>query len=160
MRASAGPPTHPSGRRSPWESTLVYRITGDSLMRPFLALALGCGGLAALVASGPASASGPYPHGAPECIAAPLPAPPIRYELRTVTLYQTENRTEYREVQRTVLRQVPELQEREVQETVMVPCTREEVRERTAMVPKVHMETRQRTVVHTDYREEQRTRTV
>ena len=127
-------------------------------MRPFVVPSLVCAGLAALIACGPVRASDPCLPCPEEAINAPLPAP--RYELRTVTRYRTENRTEYREVQRTVLRRVPEVQERQVQETVMVPCTREEVRERTTMVPKVHMETRERTVMRTDYREEQRARTI
>ncbi len=125
-------------------------------MRRFLLLTLAGAGFAALVASGPASASGRCPPRA-ECVTATLR---VQLQPRTVTFYMTENRTEYRDVQRTVLRQFPEVREREVQETVMVPCWRDVVRERTKMVPQVHMETRQRTVVHTDYREEERERTI
>lgn len=125
-------------------------------MRRFLLLSLAGAGFAALVASGPASASGLCPP-PPECVPAP---PPVRYEPRTVTLFMTEFHTEYRDVRHTVFHKVPELREREVQETVLVPFWRDEVRERTKWVPKVHMETRERTVVHTDYREEKRERTV
>ena len=121
-------------------------------MRRFLLLSLAGAGLTALVASGPASASGLCPP-APECVPAP---PPVRYAPRTVTLFMTEFHTEYRDVRHTVLHKVPEVREREVQETVLVPCWRDEVRERTKLVPRTHLEKRQRTVVHTDYREEER----
>ena len=75
----------------------------------------------------------PTPVGGPGALAC-VP-PPIRFQERTVTRYRPEYRTEYREVQRTVYRTVPETYEKEITETVMVPCWREEQRQRTVMVP-------------------------
>src|ERR1700758_4714413 len=45
-----------------------------------------------------------------------LPPLPTRFEERTITYYRPELKTEYREVQRTVSRCVPETHEQEIQE--------------------------------------------
>src|SRR5262245_39065018 len=80
---------------------------------------------AALITGSWAGSASACPPCGPPCVVVPF----IRFEQRTETRYRTEYRTEYREVQRTVCRQVPEVREEEVRETVMVPFWREEVRE-------------------------------
>src|SRR5438309_1168765 len=83
------------------------------------------------------------------CVPACVPAP-IAFVERTITCYRPEYRTEFREVQRTTYRNVPETREQEVRETVMVPHWREVPHQETIWVPQTREETRQRTIVRTE----------
>ena len=61
------------------------------------------------------AAGGLVPAAADACWPAPpVIPPPVRIEHRTITKYRTELRTEFKEVQRTVCRRVPETEMREV----------------------------------------------
>src|SRR5262245_16457362 len=82
------------------------------------------------------------------CWSSCAPAP-VQCQSQTITCYRPEYRTEWREVERTVYRCVPEVKEQEIKETVMVPNFREEERQQTVWVPETRQETRQRTVVRT-----------
>jgi hypothetical protein len=88
------------------------------------------------------------------------PSAAVGFEERTITCYRPEYHTEYREIQRTAYRCVPETHEQEIRETVLVPHWREEERQRTVLVPQTREETRQCTVMRTEWRTEQRQRTV
>ena len=69
-------------------------------------------------------------------------APAVHLEQQMVTCYRPEYRTEFREVERTVYRCVPETREREVRETVLRTVWRQEQRHETVMVPRVREVTR------------------
>src|SRR6266699_2314262 len=87
---------------------------------------------------------------------------PVQLEQRTVTCYRPEYRTEWREVERTVFRCVPETHEQEIKEKFVVPHWREEKRQYTVVIPETREETRQHTytVLRQNWREEKRERVV
>src|SRR5258707_13312947 len=60
---------------------------------------------------------------------------PVQLEQRTVTCYRPEYRTEWREVERTVYRCVPEAHGEGVKERVVVAHQREEGRKENVPVP-------------------------
>src|SRR5438876_577802 len=79
---------------------------------------------------------------------------------QVVTCFRNECRTEYRDVQYTVQRCVPETSMREIKETVLMPRVREVQRQRTILVPVHREETRERTVVRCEWVTEKRERTI